>query len=148
MSYKQLKKFIKEQAIRGENPAAIRDGLIMNGWDAQDVDRAISDVYGKKKKILGAGLFFVLILIIVSSISLLFIYSELTDEKIPTDDDTTTRPSLEEHDSCKTIDDAYERELCYIEEIEDGYECEDLTGEDAIDCSRALEVHIRATQDA
>jgi len=50
LSNNNLKKFIKQQAIKGEDPEKIRSSLILNGWNAQEVDKTIKEVYGFKKK--------------------------------------------------------------------------------------------------
>ena len=144
MSYKNLKKFVQQQAIRGEDPVKLKEGLLLNGWDRAHVDRAISEVYGFKRKVLKISLFVIVSLIVVLSVSLLLIFGDLYDDpsqNVP----SPINQSLSEDFSnkpCSSFDDASLKDECYLEKVKDGFECDGLSGEELFFCNRVLEFTI------
>jgi len=141
LSYNTLKKFVKEQAIRGEDPSRLKQGLLLNGWDRADVDRVISEVYGFKRKVLRTGLIVVVLLIVVLSLSLLLIYNDFSGVSV--DDSSVVVPSVDVvDDSCLSLREISLKEACYLEEIKNGFYCEDLDEIESFFCSRVLENYI------
>ena len=138
MPQPNLKQFVRQQAMKGENPDKLKEGLILNGWNRAEVEKVVDEVYGLKKKIKKTGLILVVLIVIILSLSLILIFKELQTETTPTPQQprpgqpTTT-------DTCEAITDMEEKEECYREKIQDGYMCEDLREENLFYCSRVLE---------
>lgn len=158
MPDKNLKKFVREQAIKGTNPSELRDGLILNGWNSKDVDKAISEAYGLKKKIKTTGLLIIVLLIIIFTISLLLLFTELfysdteivddePEEVIDEEPEQIVDKELEElfEHRCASKQDIFLKEACYLEEVETGYKCEDLNNEELFFCNRVLESYLIGT---
>ena len=147
MSYNNLKRFIREQAIKGQDPEQLREGLILNGWERKDVDKAINEVYGLKKKIKKTAITIIILLVIIFSLSLLLIFGDLyfndKDEE-PTENERPTPPPTEPEteDSCTAINNITLKEDCYLEEIQRGFNCENLNEEETFYCNRVLEIYL------
>lgn len=151
-----LKQFIRQQALRGERPEKLREGLILNGWDAKDVDQAIKEVYGIKKRISKTVIILSIILVLVFTTSLTLIFNELyfdedlqeeTDEKtnkdnINKEEIDDDQSELAEDESCAGIENINEKENCYLNEIKDGYDCSELSEDEEFYCMRTLEAHL------
>lgn len=147
MTNKNLKKFIRQQALRGQDPNQLRQGLIMNGWEQKDVDKIISEVYGFKKKVKKTSVIIILILVIIFSISLLLLFKELFSTEIVPEPPTRNGQQPIIDDSCASIDDITLKEDCYLEEIKQGFGCEDLTREETFFCNRVLESYLIGSLD-
>lgn len=144
LTNKNLKKFVRQQAIRGQDPNRLREGLILNGWEREDVDKTISEIYGFKKKIKKTTVFIILLLIIIFSISLLLLFKDLLYTDLTPEDEPPMRNGSEEiiDDSCASIEDISLKEECYLEEIKQGYGCEDLSDDEMFYCNRVLENYL------
>jgi hypothetical protein len=137
LSQPNLKQFIKQQAIKGENPDRLKEGLILNGWDRAEVEKVVNEVYGLKKKIKKTGLILVILIILILSLSLILIFRELEGEETPI---TPQEPKLT--DTCRTITNIEQKEECYLNKIKEGYMCENLKEEELFYCNRVLEVFL------
>ena len=143
MSYNNLKKFVRDQAIRGEDPKRLREGLILNGWDRVDVDHAIEEVYGLKSKIKKTSVFIVILLVVIFSVSLLLIFGDLYD--LSGDDlsrDSSVVIDDSKSSSCASFSDLSDKESCYLKKIESGFLCDGLSGDETFFCNRVLEVYL------
>lgn len=147
MTNKNLKKFIRQQALRGQDPNQLRQGLLLNGWEQKEVDNIISEVYGFKKKVKKTSVIIILILIIIFSISLLLLFKELFYTDIVQEPPTRNGQQPIIDDSCASINDITLKEDCYLEEIKQGFGCEDLTNEETFFCNRVLESYLIGSLD-
>jgi hypothetical protein len=139
-----LKKFVQQQAFRGEDPIKLKEGLLLNGWDHAHVERAISEVYGFKRKVMKISLFVIVSLIVVLSVSLLFIFGDLYDVSEPNVPSLPDQSLSEDFSNkpCSSFDDASLKDECYFEKVRDGFECDGLSGEELFFCIRVLEFSI------
>lgn len=144
MSYNNLKKFVKEQAIREEDPERLKEGLILNGWERGDVEKAIKEVYGLKKRIKKTGITIIIILILIFSVSLLLLFNELYTESDEPKEEPSTKieEEPEEKTGCAAKDEIEAKEQCYLDKIKEGYYCENLSSEETFYCNRVLETYI------
>ena len=149
MSYKNLKKFVREQAIKGADPEKLREGLILNGWDKKDVEQAITEVYSLKKKIKTGSILIIILIVIILSVSLLLIFSNVDFSDSPTDieppiisngDENGEEKEIEHR--CAEVQDISEKEECYYEEIQLGFACEGLSAQETFYCNRVLEIFL------
>ncbi|MFP4567950.1 MAG: hypothetical protein ACLFN8_03315 [Candidatus Woesearchaeota archaeon] len=143
-----LKQFVRQQAIRGESPDKLKEGLILNGWNAKEVDDVIKETYGLKKKINKTIIFLVILLIIVFSLSLFLIFNNLyyEQEQIPNtpptqnrDLITTQNETQETKHECQLINNIEEKEDCYFTHIKEGFDCDNLNTQEEFHCNRVLE---------
>jgi len=144
LSYENLKKFIKERALRGEKPETLREGLILNGWNQKDVDKAISEVYNNKKKIIKTFLLIIILFIIIVSISLLLIFKNYWNISSNNDLDGQKEIYQKNTDSCELVNYSM-KEDCYLKKIEKGFNCENLIEEELFLCNRALDFFMLET---
>lgn len=139
-----LKKYVREQALRGVNPDELKKALIMNGWDARDVVSVVDDVYGLKKKIGRLGVFLVVLLVLVFSVSLLLLYFNLSGSLVvdsPVVGDNSSNVVVPVS-PCSDISDGVIKDECYFDLVSDGFVCDDLVGDELFYCTRALELFI------
>lgn len=154
MSYDVLKKFVKQQALKGKNPETLREELMLHGWNESDVTMAINEVYGAKKKITKTILFLIIIIFVVSSISLLLLFKDLysTNNDVPKPNENQNSQennipnqninlNLDTEDNCEELEYAL-KENCYLEKIKQNYDCSNLSGDELIFCSRTLENYL------
>lgn len=138
-----LKKYVREQALRGVNPDELKKALIMTGWDARDVVSVVDGVYGLKKKIGRLGVFLIVLLVLVFSVSLLLLYFNLSgslvvDSPVVGVDSSVVVPLS----PCSDILDSVVKDECYFVLVSDGFVCDELFGDELFYCSRALELFI------
>ncbi len=146
MSYKDLKRFVRDQAIRGADPERIREGLLLNGWDRKDVDKAINEIYGLKKKIRTGTQVLIVLIVLILTLSLLLIFRNLYFGEPLTEPGEPREPSVgngeEQPTTCADIADMTLKEDCYLEKIKQGFSCESLSEEETFYCNRVLESHL------
>ncbi len=145
-----LKQFVRQQALRGETPEKLREGLILNGWDAKDVDSAIKETYNIKKKISKSIIILSIILVLAFTTSLILLFNTLyfdddTTDEIPRNTNTqneTHTNNLTQDNNCISIDELSNKEDCYLEKIKQGYDCTDLSEIEEFYCTRTLESYL------
>ena len=142
LSYKTLIKFVRQQAIKGESPERLREGLLLNGWDSADVDKAIAEVYSLKNKVKKTFIVLVILVVIVLSLSLLLLFRTLYFDDGTLPDEVDKKPVVVEEKTCVGISDVILKEDCYLDEIKKGYSCEDLSSEESFFCNRVLEFYL------
>ena len=141
-----MKRFVRDQAIRGADPERVREGLLLNGWDKKDVDNAIKDIYGLKKKIKAGTQILIVLIVLILALSLLLIFRNLYfGEPLPVPEEPRgplVSNGEEQPRTCADITDMTLKEECYLEKIEQGFSCESLSEEETFYCNRVLESHL------
>ena len=139
MSLDSLKKFVRERAIKGDDPDKLKEGLIANGWSVEDVDRVVSETYNLKKKIKKGFIILIVFLVVIFSLSLLLIFVDFSSFEEPENGGSGGVPIQNGEVSCDEIVDVSSKELCYLDKVKKGFMCDDLSSDEEFYCLRVLE---------
>jgi hypothetical protein len=137
----RLSEFVEEHLKQGVKPAEMKNHLISNGWNAQEVDNAIAQATGAKtkKKILFA--FVGVILVAILALVLISMTRVSPPPAVaPSGNINAALGQTKTPQDCSIIDSGMEKDECYKTLIKTGLDCETL--EDNVEftyCSRAYE---------
>lgn len=140
----KLSEFVSEQIRGGANPNELKAHLVGNGWKESDVNIAINEVLGKRRRsrllfgLLGIVLVGILALVLIS-IAKNASEGETPKQNNPTGGLETLKTEIPS-ETCASKEDSIEKDECYKTILKSGFECGSLpSGVEQTYCIRAYE---------